>query len=48
MIDLIRQPILNAMPPLQDWIVCGGMAAGAWVLCFICLSAFRNRIAFWV
>jgi lipopolysaccharide transport system permease protein len=48
MIELIRQPILNAAPPLMDWLVCGGIAAFGWALCLICLSAFRSRIAFWV
>jgi ABC-type polysaccharide/polyol phosphate export permease len=48
MVDLIRQPILNALPSAQDWMVCGGIAAGGWALCFVCLSAFRSRIAFWV
>jgi ABC-type polysaccharide/polyol phosphate export permease len=48
MIDLIRQPILNVVPPLQDWLVCGGIAAFGWGLCFVCLSAFRARIPFWV
>ena len=48
MVDLIRQPILNVMPPVQDWVVCGGIAGAGWVLCLVCLSAFRNRIAFWV
>jgi ABC-type polysaccharide/polyol phosphate export permease len=47
-VDLIRQPILNEVPPLQDWLVCGGIAATGWALCFLCLSAFRARIAFWV
>jgi len=48
MIDLIREPILNTIPPVQDWMVCGGMAAVGWATCFICLAAFRNRIPFWV
>jgi ABC-2 type transport system permease protein len=48
MIDLIRQPVLNAFPPVLDWVVCGGIAAFGWALCMICLAAFRNRIAFWV
>jgi lipopolysaccharide transport system permease protein len=48
MVDLIRQPILNVVPPFQDWIVCGGMAVAAWGVCFLCLSAFRARIPFWV
>jgi ABC-type polysaccharide/polyol phosphate export permease len=48
MVDLIRQPLLNAIPHLQDWLVCGGIAAFGWTLCIICLSAFRSRIAFWV
>jgi ABC-type polysaccharide/polyol phosphate export permease len=48
MVDIIRQPILNNMPPLQDWLICGGIAAVGWALCFVCLSAFRNRVAFWV
>jgi len=48
MIDIVRQPVLNAMPPAQDWFVCGVIAAFGWALCLICLSAFRNRIAFWV
>jgi ABC-type polysaccharide/polyol phosphate export permease len=48
MIDLIRQPLLNIPPPMQDWLVCGGLAAAGWALCFICLATFRARIAFWV
>jgi ABC-type polysaccharide/polyol phosphate export permease len=48
MVDLIRQPILNAIPPAHDWIVCGGIAAVGWLLCIVSLSAFRSRIAFWV
>jgi ABC-2 type transport system permease protein len=48
MVDLIRRPILNTFPPLQDWIVCGGIAVFGWALCMVCLSAFRNRVAFWV
>ena len=47
-VDLIREPILNALPSLQDWLVCSGITAAGWAMCFICLSAFRNRIAFWV
>ncbi len=48
MIDLVRQPILNVLPSVQDWLVCGGLAVFGWALCLVCLSAFRNRVAFWV
>jgi lipopolysaccharide transport system permease protein len=48
MVDIIRQPILNHMPSAQDWIVCGGIAALGWLMCLAALSAFRNRIPFWV
>jgi hypothetical protein len=48
MVDLIREPVLNHVPVAMDWIVCGGIAAFGWVACLACLSAFRNRIPFWV
>jgi lipopolysaccharide transport system permease protein len=48
MVDLIRQPLLNVLPSIQDWLVCGGIAAIGWAACFVCLSTFRARIPFWV
>jgi ABC-type polysaccharide/polyol phosphate export permease len=48
MVDLIRQPILDVIPPAQDWMVCGGIAIAGWALCFIGLSVYRARVAFWV
>ena len=48
LVDLIREPLQNHLAPIQDWAVCGGIAVFGWALCFLCLSAFRSRIAFWV
>jgi lipopolysaccharide transport system permease protein len=48
LVDLIREPLQNHFAPIQDWVVCGGVAAAGWALCFLCLSVFRSRIAFWV
>jgi lipopolysaccharide transport system permease protein len=48
MVDIIRKPLLNTFPPMQDWIICGGIALFAWALCFICLSTYRARIPYWV
>ncbi|HEX4179553.1 MAG TPA: hypothetical protein VHY32_02055 [Caulobacteraceae bacterium] len=48
MVDLIRQPLLDAMPTMQDWLVCAGIAGFGWALCLVMLSAYRARIAFWV
>lgn len=48
LIDIVREPILNMSVPVQDWLVCGGIAVLGWGLCMISLSAFRARVAFWV
>ena len=48
MVDIIRLPLLNSFPPMQDWIVLGSLAAFGWALCFVFLSLYRARIPYWV
>jgi ABC-type polysaccharide/polyol phosphate export permease len=48
MVDLIREPLLNFLPSTNDWLVCGGIALIGWLLCVLCLAAFRPRIPFWI
>ncbi len=47
-IALIRAPLLGEFPLLLNIAVTFGVAIGGWVLLFICLTFYRQRIAFWI
>lgn len=47
-VDIVRRPLLNQVPPMQDWIALLSIIVVGYVLCAITFSAFRRRIPFWI
>ena len=48
MLEIVRAPLLGAVPPLELWIVALGLCFAAWGLALALYTKFRGRIAFWV
>jgi ABC-type polysaccharide/polyol phosphate export permease len=47
-LELIRQPLMGAMPQPADWLWSLGLLAAAVVATFLLLWAFRRRVIFWM
>lgn len=47
-IDIIRAPLLGAMPMPLSWPIASAAAASSTVLGLLALAAARRRVAFWV
>jgi ABC-type polysaccharide/polyol phosphate export permease len=47
-IDVVRMPLLGAMPPLESWLVVLGSACVGWSLALILFARARPRISYWL
>jgi ABC-type polysaccharide/polyol phosphate export permease len=47
MVDVVRQPLLGAMPSAMSYLVCAGCAVAGWLLAFRLLARKRHRLAYW-
>jgi ABC-type polysaccharide/polyol phosphate export permease len=48
LVALIRQPLLGHAPSMADWSWGLGWTAGAFVLTYVLIAAFRKRVIFWL
>jgi ABC-type polysaccharide/polyol phosphate export permease len=47
-IDVVRSPLLGAVPSLTSYAVIGAVTIVGWTATYFAFSRFRKRIAFWV
>jgi ABC-type polysaccharide/polyol phosphate export permease len=47
-IEIIREPLLGRVPPLQDWAAAALTAAIGWGLTFLMFARFRKRVPYWL
>lgn len=48
LIEVIREPLLGAAPPLSSWLGVVVFAVLGWTATFLLYARFRNRIAYWL
>ena len=48
LIEVIRAPLLGAVPPLHTWAVALGVTAAGWLVSLAFFVRFRERIAYWI
>jgi lipopolysaccharide transport system permease protein len=48
LIEIIRAPLLGALPTAINWIFCICLALAGWCLTIIFYGRFRGRIAYWL
>jgi lipopolysaccharide transport system permease protein len=47
MVDIVRQPLLGNLPPLESYLVCIGVALVGWAIAFWLFAGKRHRLAYW-
>jgi ABC-type polysaccharide/polyol phosphate export permease len=47
MVEVVRQPLLGAMPSSMSYLVCVGCAVVGWLLAFKLFARKRHRLAYW-
>lgn len=48
MVELIRAPLLGALPSLSSWLLISIFAASGWILTLLLLRRYRKRIVYWL
>ena len=48
LIEVIRAPLLGAVPPPETWAAVVGVTAAGWVVTLAFFVRFRERIAYWI
>ena len=47
-IQVVREPLLGRLPSLTNWIICICLCLFGWVLAYIFLKKYENRIVYWL
>jgi ABC-type polysaccharide/polyol phosphate export permease len=47
MINVVREPLMGAIPSIADYAVVVSLAVGGWIVAYRVFRRFRKRIAYW-